>query len=324
MHRNDVHIPGEGDLLKKICLAVRECNFAELSSFLQDSNLEGEDSIDEQEKLAIVESVEYWKERMTAIRDMEHYTASEYLLAQWDRYDKSRRESLAPDQDRLEQVLPEQFHFALKTAVFQKALAGYLELYNLSGIADVEVLYRVGRIYKGLGNYESAIESLELAHQQKKNDPRILSTLADSYSLVNETRAAKLFFRESLFIDPAVFRLHDCESSFIHKIVEVMKEEGIPEDLLPYYLPVYGSVLGVFSVKRELKPVEIGRLKQSIHELEQEKLQGGRSASKALLLNRYFWLLDHFDTIKAPRSERIPILAQIKQLDSSLYERYIH
>jgi hypothetical protein len=159
---------------------------------------------------------------------------------------------------------------------------------------------------------------------RKKNDPRILAELADCYAQVNEIKAAKLFFRESLFLDPGVFDLGNCESSFIFKIVARIRAEGVPEKVVNYWIPVYGAILGVFSVKRELKPVEISRLTQSIGELEKKYSQEADEKDKALLINRYFWLIDHYNSIKAPKEDIDKALVKIKQLVPDIYERYIH
>jgi hypothetical protein len=51
----------------------------------------------------------------------------------------------------------------------------------------------------------------------------------------------------------------------------------------------------VFSVKREMKPLEFGKLKQSIFLLEREIESEPRARGLVpRLINRYFWLIDHY------------------------------
>jgi tetratricopeptide (TPR) repeat protein len=138
---------------------------------------------------------EFWKERVDrepAPRD--GFERGELLLAHW-RVFQAFTERLAD--------VPEMFLFAIKQFIFSSALACYLSAAtdSDSGDGDPDVLLQIGRCWKGMGNYERAIENLERANDGKKEDARILAELADCYSLVNESRAGKVFFRESFFIE---------------------------------------------------------------------------------------------------------------------------
>jgi tetratricopeptide (TPR) repeat protein len=62
--------------------------------------------------------------------------------------------------------------------------------------------FKVGRCYKGFGNYERALKYLEEAARVRRDDAEALSELADAYALVNEPRAAKAMFREAYFANP--------------------------------------------------------------------------------------------------------------------------
>jgi hypothetical protein len=96
------------------------------------------------------------------------------------------------------------------------------------------------------------------------------------------------------------------------------------EELLEW-IPIYGCLYGVFSVKRELKQVELGRLKQSIFSLENEIR--GRPDNVALLIprliNRYFWLVDHYENVQEDPSLIEETMLKIKIIDSTIYERYM-
>jgi len=62
---------------------------------------------------------------------------------------------------------------------------------------EPELLLRIGRCYKGVGNYEEALHYLEEASATKKDDAETISELADVYALVDEGRLAKALFREA-------------------------------------------------------------------------------------------------------------------------------
>jgi hypothetical protein len=90
-------------------------------------------------------------------------------------------------------------------------------------------------------------------------------------------------------------------------------------------MPIYGCLYGIFSIKRELKQVELGRLKQSIFTLEFE-LRGKQEDRGLLiprLINRYFWLIDHYEKVQEDPQLIAETLLKIKLLDPSVYERYM-
>ena len=260
----------------------------------------------------------FWKERL----DKEHaprdgFEKGEQLLAHWRLFQVFA--------ERLADV-PERCMFAIKQFVFSSALASYLsaapELEQGGG--DPDVLLQVGRCCKGIGNYERAIENLERANDEKREDPRILAELADCYSLVNESRAGKVFFRESFFIDPQAVDLAGLESPLIQRLAGKLRDRGYSGPALAEWIPVYGTIWGVFSVKREMKPLEFGKLKQAIYQLEKECAAGGagREILVPRLLNRYFWLIDHYMSAGEPRERVEEVLAKIRELDPRVHAEY--
>jgi len=105
----------------------------------------------------------------------------------------------------------------------------------------------------------------------------------------------------------------------------LLSEKKIREEELREWIPVYGRLLGVFSVIREMKPIEFGRLKQSIFTLETECRANPAQVAilKPRLLNRYFWLLDYYTSNNEDPALIEGILLKIKTTDSEIYERYM-
>jgi hypothetical protein len=87
---------------------------------------------------------------------------------------------------------------------------------------------------------------------------------------------------------------------------------------------VYGAVFGVFNVKRELKAVEAGKLRQSIYQLENESREGGEDRATLVprLINRYFWIIDYYIAAKEDRARIDEVLLKIRLLDQSIYKQY--
>lgn len=237
------------------------------------------------------------------------YEKGEYYLNQWKVFTAfiSRMEDIS-----------EKCLFSLKYHVFGRALENYLALYNESELNDPEILLRIGRCHKGRGNYESAISFLEEASRQKREDAGTLAELADCYSLVNESKAAKVFFREAFFINSQAIELSYLESPMIQRLITKLRER-FSEAELKDWIPVYGTIYGLFSVKRELKPLELGKLKQSIYQLEKEVEQQKHSSLTPRLINHYFWLIDHYMSTGEDRQKIEEVLEKIKVLDSVVH-----
>ena len=117
--------------------------------------------------------------------------------------------------------------------------------------------------------------------------------------------------------------LRSLESEMILRLRDRVRDLGYTGPELAEWIPIYGRHLGVFSVKRELKPVELGRLKQSVFTLENELHSNPEKGLlyRPRLLNRYFWLIDHYQ-IRGETGPVEEIWLKIKIVDPAVYERF--
>ncbi|GHU80614.1 hypothetical protein FACS189468_0890 [Spirochaetia bacterium] len=217
--------------------------------------------------------------------------------------------------------------YAIKRFVFSTALQFFEDVLGEGeNQHDPGLLLQVGRCYKGVGNYDEALKYLEQAARFKREDGETISELADVNALLEETRAAKALFREAFFIDPQGIDLRAMDSELILRLADHVRalDLGYSGQELLEWIPIYGSLFGVFSVKREMKQVELGRLKQSIFSLENEIR--GRPDNMALLIprliNRYFWLIDHYENAHEDPALIEETMLKIKLADKKIYERY--
>jgi tetratricopeptide (TPR) repeat protein len=190
---------------------------------------------------------------------------------------------------------------------------------------DPDLLLLAGRCYKVAGDYGESLKYLEQAARFKREDAETLAELADVNALVAENRAAKALFREAFFADPQKIDLRSMESELILRLRDRVAEMGYEGAELAEWIPVYGSLFRVFSVKRELRQSEVSRLKQSIFALENEISHSGRDQSPLLkprLINRYFWLIDHYENTREDPEAVEDAMRKIKIIDESIYEWY--
>jgi tetratricopeptide (TPR) repeat protein len=274
-----------------------------------------------------LQCLSWWLERFRKLSEFQgsglsgnqgSYDSGGYILSQWKSYYSFL--------DRIEnQREYDSCRYAVKHFVFSTAL-GFFEdvLGDGENQHDPGLLLHVGRCYKGVGNFEEALKYLEQAARFKREDGETLSELADVNALLEETRAAKALFREAFFIDPQGIEIRNMDSELILRLADRVRELGYSGQELLEWIPIYGTLYGVFSVKRELKLAELGKLKQSIFTLENEAR--GKSGQKGLLIpkliNRYLWLIDHYENTKGDPALIEETMLKIKIADPAVYERY--
>jgi tetratricopeptide (TPR) repeat protein len=300
-------------ILNKVYLNFKEGRFKEASTLLEKALEIDFESTDVTNAL---KAANFWLEREDRLATISGaYEKGEYYLSQWKVFSGfvSRMERLS-----------ERCLFNIKYYVFGSALAHYLTLYNESDLSDPEILFRIGRCHKCQGNYESAIRFLELASQYRREDAAILAELADSYSLVNEERAAKVFFREAFFLNAQAVELAYLESPMILRLTDKLRNRfGEAGAELQEWIPVYATVYGLFNIKRELRPLELGKLKQAIYQLERETGGQRDSLLTPRLINHYFWLVDHYLNSGEDRQKIEDVLGKVKELDPEIYSEYV-
>jgi len=328
---------GVEECIHKAYASLKEGDAASALGFLKTAL---ELDYDRQELIYALKCVTWWLEKLKRLDDFrDPYERGGYILSQWKLYyDFLDRIGAAPLPSEaslpaeaslpMEASLPaeaaDSCQYALKRFVFSLALDNFRNIPG-DGInqQDPGLLFQIGRCCKGAGDWEEARRYFEEAGRFKRDDSATLSELADVSALLGDDRAAKLLFREAFFLDPQGIDLLSLESEMILRIRDKLRDMGYAGPEITEWIPVWGCIWGIFSIKRELKPVELGRLKQSILSLENEmrSKSGAGPYVKPRLLNRYFWLIDHSEHSR-DTSVLDETLLKIKVIDPVVYEHY--
>lgn len=272
--------------------------------------------IESQAIMTALKHVSFWHDREQRVERMsDPYERGEYLLGQWEVF----RAFSSSDEVVAATILN-----ALRSYVFHAALVAYRNVYAERENREPQLLVRIARCYKALGSYDEALRFVQAAAGIRTDDALVLAELADVLALVNRVAEAKAFFREAFFIDPQAVPLQSLESQVIVRLHERVLELGFRSELVREWVPVYGVLYGVFSVPRELRPIEFGRLKQSIYELERELREqtGDAEVIKPRLLNRYFWLLDHYTITGEAQRHIEEVKLKVRSVDQDVYHHY--
>ena len=279
-----------------------------------------EQDLENPQVMYTLKGVSFWLDRIRYAQTLsDNFLRGEYLISQW----KPFLDYIGKIGDFNEFIV-----YALKCSIFTIALQLYQSLLiGTEAVRNTAEIYRkTGLCYKALGDYETAISCLQYAADINAHSAAILAELADAYALSGETRLAKVFFREALFKNASEIEICFLDSEMFHALVTKVAAIGYKEEELLEWLPVYGTLDGVLNVKRELKALELGKLKQSVYTLENELREKDIKSKKLIiprLINYYFWLIDHYLSTNAEKSKIDEILLRIKLLDEKIYDRYI-
>ena len=282
---------------------------------------------DNEETKHALKCVNWWIEHTARIEEIKNpYEKGGYILSRLKQY-YLFLEGVAPYGAPDGGSNFDQCQYAIRRYVFSGALHCFNDLLG-DGVNqhDPGLLLLVGRCYKGIGNYDEALKYLEQAVRFRREDGEVLADLADVNAMLGNHLEAKALFREAFFLNPEKIDLRGMESEMILRLRDKLyQEKNYQEKELREWMPVYGRLWGVFPVTRELKPIEFGRLKQSIFTLETEcRGNPGQSALlKPRLINRYFWLIDHYENTRDDSDLIEEVRLKIKMTDPEIYELYI-
>ena len=262
----------------------------------------------------------YWSQRLPRILELPTaFERAESLVSQWKQFT-----DFLGDSPCFEQSV-----YAVKFGIFNLALENYQQLFNENNKAQkAEVFRKTGLCYKKLGDFETSLRFLKDANTLLPEHAPILAEMADCYALCGEEKIAKVLFREAFYIDAQKIQIDFLESELITRLISRVEEKAFEEEVLKEWIPVYGVLYGVLSIKRELRAFEVGKLKQAIFSLENELKESGSNPAILIprLINHYFWLVDyHINSNDDARSrqEINDILLKIKLLAPEIHAMYI-
>ena len=282
-----------------------------------------EDELENEEILFALKCTNYWVDVISKMFFLSlPFERGEHLIAHWKYFLKNIVENT--------QVY-ERTMYAIRKGVFTLALENYKQiLENRHPLEKAEVFRKAGLCYKELGDYEKALMCLGEANTlieevaKQSDSAAVLAEMADCYALCGNDDNAKVLFREAFFIGASKIDLVFLDSELILSLIELVRQKGFTEDEMLEWMPIYGVLYGVLNIKRQLRPQEVGRLKQAIFTLENE-LRDPASRPEILvprLINHYFWLIDHYVTVNDDRSKINETLLKIKLLDNDVHSRY--
>ena len=143
------------------------------------------------EILTALKSSVYWNGQVESLdRIGKDYEKAEFLIREWNNFARKYLKKMNFDFI--------QGRNSIKYFVFQLCLEIYKNIYKLQP-ENLDILIKIAKSYKGMGNYEKAIAVfLQILGDAKENSD-VVAELADSYALIDEIKEAKVLFRKLFY-----------------------------------------------------------------------------------------------------------------------------
>ncbi|MDC7220442.1 MAG: hypothetical protein PQJ59_10900 [Spirochaetales bacterium] len=259
----------------------------------------------------------FWLARLEEMDGMAgEVERADYFYAQWFRF--------TAFVGRQSSFVFERGYNSVKKWVFRTVLETYKRHKAQFKHSDSSFYLRTGRCYKFLGRYDDALKEMEEALRYNRDSSEIMAEFADCYGLLNEIDYSKVLFREAFYLGPQGVNLDLIQSGYMVRLIERVKERSDREEEVKEWIPVYAVLYEVFDVKREMKELEAGRLRQSIYGLQSElKSPDKEWRTVPRLLYRYFLLIDYYLSSGKEREKIGDILKRIELLDRDIFKLYI-
>ncbi|MBP3450652.1 MAG: tetratricopeptide repeat protein [Spirochaetaceae bacterium] len=275
------------------------------------------DDLENPEILFGLKCTGFWENKLTQISEITNlFPKGEQLISGW----KEFLYLIDNEKSRYEQCI-----YSIKKGVFTQVLEIFQRLLQENTFSKKgAIVGRIGLCYKQLGDYDTALRFLGEANLENPEKASILAEMADCYALCGEEKTSKILFREAFFINPQDVDISVLESELFCRLYSEVIRTGKKDEVAAEWFPVEGVLLGVLNVKRELRALEVGKLKQNIYALETELKNEGVDSDLIIprLINNYFRLIDHYTTVMEDRTKINEILLKIKLLNADVYERY--
>ncbi|WP_407396749.1 tetratricopeptide repeat protein [Treponema sp.] len=300
--------------LEEALKLIESCTFRQPLELLKDI-LPGE--LGDKRLVFAIKCCDFWAKTDDSLSETSCFEQGEWLLNQWKKF-QMILEFAEPDCDKI--------IYSFKKGIFSKALEVYSKANDEKDPKfKSEILRKTGLCYKKLGSYEMGLRFLTEANAMVPGQAQLIAEMADCYAFYGETKNAKMLFKEAFYMDARKIDLTFLDSPLIRVLIEKVEDAGHTGQALLEWIPVYGVILGIFNVKRQLKSQEVLRLKQEIYSKEGEMKDSSSNKDflKPHLINLYFWLIDYYVLEKDSVSNIKEILLKLKLLDPEIHKLYV-
>jgi tetratricopeptide (TPR) repeat protein len=246
-----------------------------------------EEDLHNQDYEKILKIIKFWQNRKELFLYKEN--GGESLFNEWDRFLGFCRENSIDNKKAI---------LAVKSYIYSRLIELLIDAYRLSPVPERETLILLGQAFYEVGMVEKAIETLEYAMSivLDDEDVRIYTMLGNLYTETGENELAMVMYNDAFFKFPQLINLDIIDFPPIHKLREMVKEDGFNDNEVLEWIPVYGYFYEGLTVKRKMEYKDYMELKEKIIDYE-KTLKVDKKAIPIIiprLVNYYLWVLDYY------------------------------
>ncbi|MCK4797218.1 MAG: hypothetical protein KAT05_07535 [Spirochaetes bacterium] len=314
--KNDIS-PNDSEIIKSVNRSLELLKIGQFEEALKDFSIILKKHYSNSIAESGIKCCKYWISRLNKIIQInDNYEKGKKLFEEWKKFETFIH-SIRNIQSK---VISNIMFF-----VFNKALEAFKKDIRENRILDFQTSFMIALSYKKIGDFENAIKYFEETLSIENNNSNVIAQLADCYALIDQDKNAKILFREAFFIDPSSIEFELLDSNIITYLVSKILEMNISRKEINHWIPVYGRILGILMISRELIPIEVGKLRKEIFYLEknlQDELVKD-NIIKARLINCYLWLYDYIKLKKNHKEELGEIDYKIKNISKEIYDIFM-
>ena len=308
--KNDIKIENENNIIKSTSRSLDLLRYGKFDEALNSFYLILKSNYSNYIAESGIKCCKYWLSRINKINQIdENYEKGKTLFKEWKKFENFTKSI----KNIHKKVITNTMFF-----IFNTALDAFKKDLRKNRLLDFETSFIIALSYKKIGDFKNAIKYFEESFSIQNDNSNIIAQLADCYALIDQEKKAKLLFREAFFLEPSSIELDLLDSNIITYIITKMIESNISKKELNYWLPIYGRILNIFNIYRELIPTEILKLNREISYIEKNfKNQIEKdNCLKTKLLNCYFWL---YDNNKNNKNDLTLIEEKIRNISEKIY-----
>ncbi|MDY6968643.1 MAG: hypothetical protein SVR08_08325 [Spirochaetota bacterium] len=245
---------------------------------------------------------------------------ADFLMFQWNKF-----VSYAEDNNITNSTA---YRSAMKY-IFQTASENYKIAFQSQESAkdNYDLLLNLGICFLTLGEYNSAIETLEYARSFYKSNAKFMTMLGEAYSHTGDSLKSMLYFKEAFFINPSDVDLDTLRSETILNLIEIVKTNKPYCADVREWIPIFGFTHGLFYARRQINSEQLEMIKREIYSLEkgyqtQSSEKIGNSNVVPRLINKYLWMLEYFKYQNYNQQSITEIKERLIHIDKNIFEDF--
>lgn len=260
----------------------------------------------------------YWQRRTDVLVYKNNHSGTE-LFSEWEDFVSFCKTA---------EITQQSVFTSVKNFVLKKVIDFLTRTSKEVNNTDREILVQLSYAFYELEMPQQAMETLEfiLSKFLDVDDFRVYALIADVYAEVYPHGDPKhdlvaVMFSELFLKCADTVDINSLEYEVVNKLAQSVRTDLLPEDTVPYWIPIYGYLYGGLTVRRNLRYEEYKKLQNTISFLEGE-IRDNKNLEILIpkVINVYLWIFDYYLYQMKTHGGAVQIFRRVLELFALLYQ----